>query len=414
MRKGLTILFTIFLCLALCSCGKSERAENVDNLILSIGEVTLKSGEKIQEAEKAVTALEEADYKQLDQLPVLEEAKNEYLILQAHEIEKLIDSIKAGTIENEKTIKKARAAYDDSDDAVKEKVLNYSKLEKIEQDLSDLKIQNAIDAINRIGDISLENEISINEAKKAYRILNEAEKSQVTNYAVLSDAEKLLSDLKVQYATDAINNIGTVTLSSKEKIIDAQKLYSKLNTDERAAVANYDKLKEARKKLDELQKQEEDRIRQQAVAKMRTVTDKVQGITWYYPNSFPMYINSRSNVLPYIGKDNYSTWLRLRINYAGSRWVFFESVIFAVDGDNYYKTYDYFDVSRDNAGSMVGEYVDFNPTEEDIAMLKTIADSDETIVRFQGQDYYSDLTVSSTDKQAIKDVLAAYEVLSNP
>ena len=44
-------------------------------------------------------------------------------------------------------------------------------------------------------------------------------------------------------------------------------------------------------------------------------------------------------------------------------------------------------------------------------MLKEIASSNETIVRFEGDSHYKDLTIKSTDKQAIKYVLTAYEAM---
>ena len=47
--------------------------------------------------------------------------------------------------------------------------------------------------------------------------------------------------------------------------------------------------------------------------------------------------------------------------------------------------------------------------EKDIEMLQAIADSEETIVRFQGDNYHYDLTISASDKKAIQSVLTAYE-----
>ena len=44
-------------------------------------------------------------------------------------------------------------------------------------------------------------------------------------------------------------------------------------------------------------------------------------------------------------------------------------------------------------------------------MLKEIAASKETIVRFQGEHYRYDLTIKASDKTAINDVLTAYEAL---
>ena len=40
--------------------------------------------------------------------------------------------------------------------------------------------------------------------------------------------------------------------------------------------------------------------------------DKVENITWYKPQAYPYYANSRSYVLPYIGVGSYgNAWLRL-------------------------------------------------------------------------------------------------------
>ena len=74
---------------------------------------------------------------------------------------------------------------------------------------------------------------------------------------------------------------------------------------------------------------------------------------------------------------------------------------------NYYTGYD---VNRDN-DTEVWEWVDIAPSTADIQMLENIADSQETIVRFQGDNYHYDLTIKSSDKAAIKDVLAAYNAL---
>lgn len=48
-----------------------------------------------------------------------------------------------------------------------------------------------------------------------------------------------------------------------------------------------------------------------------------------------------------------------------------------------------------------------------IEMLEKIANSKETIVRFQGDQYYYDVTVKSSDKTAISQVLTAYEALKS-
>ena len=140
--------------------------------------------------------------------------------------------------------------------------------------------------------------------------------------------------------------------------------------------------------------------------------DNVENITWYKPQAYPYYANSRSYVLPYIGVDSYgNAWLRLVFHYTGDNWILFKKITVSVDGQNYVKDFDYFEVSRDNGSGDVWEYVDISPSGTDINMLRAIAASKETIVRFQGDDYHYDLTVKSSDKSAIISVLDAYSLL---
>ena len=44
-------------------------------------------------------------------------------------------------------------------------------------------------------------------------------------------------------------------------------------------------------------------------------------------------------------------------------------------------------------------------------MLQAIADSEETIIRFEGDEYYYDLYVTDKDKQMIRDTLTLYEAM---
>lgn len=152
--------------------------------------------------------------------------------------------------------------------------------------------------------------------------------------------------------------------------------------------------------------------RQAALAKLRKKYDKVEGITWYKPQNYPYYSNSRSYVLPYIGvRDSGYAWLRLVFHYTGDDWIFFEKITVSVDGQNYTKVFNYFEVTRNNGGGDVWEYVDITPSSADIQMLKNIAASKETIVRFQGENYHYDLTIKSADKTAITSVLNAYNLM---
>ena len=121
--------------------------------------------------------------------------------------------------------------------------------------------------------------------------------------------------------------------------------------------------------------------------------------------------------MPYIFEANGNYFLLLRINYFGHDFLGWDSLVFAVDDDRYDKEVDYFDVERDfdenfdSAECYTEDYL----TNGEIDILRQIVNSDETIVRFYGNDYNKkyDFTVPETDNKAIKEVLDAYDVIEN-
>lgn len=157
----------------------------------------------------------------------------------------------------------------------------------------------------------------------------------------------------------------------------------------------------------------------QAVESFRTEYDAVQGITWYYPSNAPEYVNTRCYLVPYIGEDaSGHRWMRLKFNYTGDRWVFYDYMIINIDGSNYTLTYESDEYRRDNASGDVWEVTDIpvsgSLTDRQEAvrlMMPLIAASEQTIIRFQGDDRHYDMTVSQADKDGIMDVLYGYEYL---
>lgn len=83
-----------------------------------------------------------------------------------------------------------------------------------------------------------------------------------------------------------------------------------------------------------------------------------------------------------------------------------------VDGERFSITREFNDIIRDHSGYRVWEYLDEIASEEDIEMLKEIANSREAVIRFQGDDNKSsDFTVSAADKRTIRTVLDAFEYI---
>ena len=354
MKKILLLGLSLALMFSLAACGKSEAATAVDEQIAAIGEVTLESEAAITEAEEAVDALAAEDREQLENVGQLEQARADYealvLAAEAAEVEEAIAAIGTVTLDSAEAIDAARALYDGSDADVQGAVGNLADLEAAETALSDLRVEEVVGLIDAIGTVTLESAGAVDAAQDAFDALSDADAAKVGNADVLTAAAEQLKTLRQEQP-------------------------------------------------------------QALLADMRVEKDDVRGMAFYYPQNFPNYIDTRCYVLPYIGQEGDNVWLRLLCDYTEDDWVFFEQITFAVDDERYYKYYNYFDVVRDNDYGVVWEYVDTEVSDSDVEMLWAIANSTQTIVRFEGDEYYYDFTVSQGDKDAIREVLTAYEAL---
>lgn len=91
MKKAITLLLAVVVCLSLCACGKSEAVKNVETLIDTIGEVTLDSEATIAAAEEAYAALTAEEKEKVENYDLLTDAravfdpiKEEYLARQKY------------------------------------------------------------------------------------------------------------------------------------------------------------------------------------------------------------------------------------------------------------------------------------------------------------------------------------------
>lgn len=364
MRLKRSKIAVAALCLAVCiTCTgcKSEEVKNTEKLIKGIGTVTLASGDSIEAAEEAYNALGD-------------EQKD---------------------VSNAKKLTDAREKYDE---LYQEKVAPIEKA--INEIPSELVINSGTDTKIRV-------------ARKAYDEADDEVKAAVSNYDVLEQAEKKLSDMKVEAALTAIEQIGEVTAQSGDALEAAKTAYQNVPKDRRVDITNYSTLTEAQSAYTKIQQEAAEQAKQQALARLTKKTDSVENINWYYPSSYPKYINTRSFILPYLGEKNGRVWMRLVIDYAGNDWIFMDQAIINIDGTVVDTIdLDYFDVERDTAyGAKLYEAADISPTSGQIATLRKIADSNKATIRLKGQ-HQKDFEVSSSDKQGIKDILAVYDSMS--
>ncbi len=365
MKKILAFVFSIMVIMSLSACGKSEAAIACEEAIQAVGTVTLDSKKALEKAETAYNALSDEEKGQISEASKqLAEFRKEYNVLSAQ------------------------------------------------------------DLVDKIGNITVNSISAIEKAEKAYNALSEEEKALVSNIPnTLNNARKEYETAKQEAnqkeadkVTALINSLGSVTLNSKSQIEEISNAYSKLSREAKDLVVNYSTFVSAKNNYETLVEAEKERLLKNASAKFTIEQDKVEGVTWYTSKTQPYYADTRSFVLPYIGVKSGQPWICIRYHYTGDSWVFWNTLKIVIDGQKYEKSVPYFDIIHDN-DTEVWEYYDvaFNARAgldtADLKMLRQIADSKETIIRFQGDSGSYDLTVLQKDKDAIRDVLNLYEAL---
>ena len=118
-------------------------------------------------------------------------------------------------------------------------------------------VKDAEQLIRDIGTVTKDSAKKIVAARKAYDALTAAQKKQVSNYNVLTAAEKKLAELNstdadkqaAQQVEALIRDIGRVTADSAKKVEAARKAYNQLTDLQKALVSNYNVLYNAEQTL---------------------------------------------------------------------------------------------------------------------------------------------------------------------
>lgn len=260
---------------------RDARIQNVNELISLIPEELSLEDDSFQivsDAKAAYVALTDDERAEIPAesrdmvdaaLRALERLANEVITDEEYEAARQVEldiSYFSGeiTLEEEEELRQVREAYDALTNVQKAVVTTYYSLVQLELELQQLHADAEAAAevdemILQIGEVTPDSEEYIASVRRAYLHLTSAQKQLVQNLSVLRAAEQTLSGLKYDYqraqeTIKKINEIGEVTLKSKDRILraeaayntmtDAQKLYVsaeqlKVLTDARAA---YDKL----------------------------------------------------------------------------------------------------------------------------------------------------------------------------
>jgi|GEM_PF-2196575 len=148
-----------------------------------------------------------------------------------------------------------------------------------------------------------------------------------------------------------------------------------------------------------------------ALRSMRISKDKFNGITFYKDRSTPYYANYSTFHL-YIGKSSGSDpYLRFVVRYSDDDWLFVESAEINIDGSRYDLNVSSSEWERDNGSGDIWEWIDIVPSDYHLDLVDKIINSRSAVIRFYGSQYRNDRTISSSQKNGLKNILNAYEAL---
>lgn len=113
----------------------------------------------------------------------------------------------------------------------------------------------------------------------------------------------------------------------------------------------------------------------------------------------------------YFGKEKTGQpWLRFKLSFVNSDWIFFDKILFNIDGEKITYIPAFGRIKRDN-DSEIWEWCDVSVGNEEKNIINKIINSKSTIARFVGTTYRLDRTVTSQQKQAMKRVITSYNAL---
>lgn len=198
-----------------------------------------------------------------------------WIDIDTFEANKVIDLINELTdikLTDKKKVDEAKNKYDNLTDSQQEKVTNYymleaalAKIEELEKDNeAAMIIREKIDTLPEV--ITLSVESLILEIYELYNQLTPNQKELVFNFNKLEGANKIIQDIKNDIETlingliEAIDSLPQeLTLEHEVLINSLTDQFNLLNAKEKERITNYNKLVEAKTKLETLKQQEKDK-----------------------------------------------------------------------------------------------------------------------------------------------------------
>ena len=242
MKKTVSFLLILTLCVFLVGCGKSEDVISTEEAITAIGEVDKTSLDSIENAEVLYAQLEEKEKRKVENSDALEAARQAYDQLIAADVIAQIDALEDDSDEIENAI----GAYEALTDGQKKFVSNYDVLKAAKEADDARKIAQAEELIGKLRYDGTEApdealEAAVAEAQKAYDSLDEKLQMQVRNADELERISAAISQYRIAEAQAAIDE----AVASDSGYSEAEKLYQALSAEQQEKIKDYDVFQES-------------------------------------------------------------------------------------------------------------------------------------------------------------------------
>lgn len=277
-------------------------------------------------------------------------------------------------------------------------------------DIEDVRTRAALLADNGIGG-AVSRPTSTDHPKLAeYLARAREEDSDIASLAaeIAADASFTPSAGEDRNALEALLSayVAPIPASMAQANLTAYQALARVNPDEaryREKIQRYEGAVEAeQERLERTARQLEGRL-------IRT-TAEFDGSSWSRHPSSPRYQDIRDYITLYLIESGTGAQsLELFVNYTSrSSWLFVQSASVNIDGktsrlpvprwfrDNDTEVWEYGSIRGPNA----------------IRIARQIAEAERVVVRFNGQQFYSDFVVSETDRRVIREMLAMWDVIS--
>lgn len=127
--------------------------------------------------------------------------------------------------------------------------------------------------------------------------------------------------------------------------------------------------------------------------------------SWYEPLSFPEQVNENAIVVYFKASKHKVDNLRLRVQYTANDWLFFEKIIFNIDGDVF--EYKPRATKTDHGNGRIWEWFDEYVMMKDMNVIIALANAQEAKMKFVGDKYF---IVKEITKDQINDINIIFEL----